>query len=108
MRLLERSGIALGILLLVALPTALHGWPTTLRGNLFILVVLSAGLALKWWRSYPRAAPYPDIERAAEERGAFLGAGHAGVEVGGPVDRSVNSGRGSPASCTTSSVMRSA
>ena len=57
MRLLERSGIALGILLLVALPTALHGWPTTLRGNLFILVVLSAGLALMWWRSYPRAAP---------------------------------------------------
>ena len=57
MRLLERSGIALGILLLVALPTALRGWPTTLRGNLFILVVLSAGLALMWWRSYPRAAP---------------------------------------------------
>ena len=57
MRLLERSGIALGILLLVALPTALHGWPTTLRGNLFTLVVLSAGLALMWWRSYPRAAP---------------------------------------------------
>ena len=35
MRRLERVGIALGVLLLVALPTALHGWPTTLRGNLF-------------------------------------------------------------------------
>ena len=57
MRVLERSGIAVGILVLVALPTALHGWPTTLRGNLFTLVVLSAGLALMWWRSHPRASP---------------------------------------------------
>lgn len=57
MRLLERSGIAVGILILVALPTALHGWPTTLRGNLLTLVVLSAGFALMWWRSQPRAAP---------------------------------------------------
>ncbi|MGW5240702.1 sensor histidine kinase [Monashia sp. NPDC004114] len=57
MRALERSGIALLILILVALPTALHGWPTTLRGNLFTLVVLCAGLALMWWRSHPRAAP---------------------------------------------------
>ena len=31
---IERSCIALGVVLLVALPTALHGWPTTLRGNL--------------------------------------------------------------------------
>ena len=57
MRLLERSGIAFGILILVVLPTALHGWPTTVRGNLFTLAVLGAGLALMWWRSYPRAAP---------------------------------------------------
>jgi signal transduction histidine kinase len=56
MPVLERSGIALGVLLLVGLPTALHGWPTTLRGNLFTLVILSAGLALMWWRSHPRAA----------------------------------------------------
>jgi signal transduction histidine kinase len=55
-RLLERSGISLGVLILVALPTALHGWPTTLRGNLFTLVVLCAGLALVWWRSHPRVA----------------------------------------------------
>jgi signal transduction histidine kinase len=53
---IERSGIALGVLLLVALPTALHGWPTTLRGNLFTVLVLGGGLALMWWRSHPRVA----------------------------------------------------
>jgi signal transduction histidine kinase len=53
---IERTGIALGVFLLVALPTALHGWPTTLRGNLFIVLVLGGGLALMWWRSHPRAA----------------------------------------------------
>jgi signal transduction histidine kinase len=52
----ERAGIALGVVLLVALPTALHGWPTTLRGNLFTLLVLGAGLSLAWWRTHPRAA----------------------------------------------------
>ena len=46
MTVLERAGIALGILLLVVVPTALHGWPTTLRGNVFTLLVLAAGLAL--------------------------------------------------------------
>jgi signal transduction histidine kinase len=56
MRRLEQTGIALGVLLLVALPTALHGWPTTLQGNLFTGLVLSGGLALIWWRSHPRAA----------------------------------------------------
>lgn len=53
---LERIGIALGVLLLVALPTALHGWPTTLHGNLFTLLILGGGLALMWWRSQPRSA----------------------------------------------------
>src|SRR5215212_3384504 len=56
MPVLERSGIALGVFLLVALPTALHGWPTTLQGNLFTLLILSGGLALMWWRSHPRVA----------------------------------------------------
>jgi signal transduction histidine kinase len=56
MRLIERLGIALAVLLLVVLPTALHGWPTTLRGNLFTVLVLGAGLALMWWRSHPRVA----------------------------------------------------
>lgn len=53
---LEQIGIALGVLLLVAVPTALHGWPTTLRGNVFTALVLAAGLALMWWRSRPRVA----------------------------------------------------
>lgn len=57
MRTTERMGLALAVLVLVALPTALHGWPTTLRGNLFTLLVLSGGLALMWWRSQPRVAP---------------------------------------------------
>ena len=56
MRLVERIGIAAGVLLLVALPTALHGWPTTLRGNLFTLLLMGGGFALMWWRSHPRAA----------------------------------------------------
>jgi len=56
MRRIERIAIALGVLLLVALPTALHGWPTTLRGNLFNVLVLGGGLALMWWRTRPRIA----------------------------------------------------
>ena len=53
---LERSGAALGVVLLVALPTALQGWPTTPGGNAATLAVLAAGLALLWWRSEPRVA----------------------------------------------------
>ena len=53
---LEQVGIAVGVFLLVALPTALHGWPTTFRGNLLTLLCLAAGLALMWWRSRPRVA----------------------------------------------------
>jgi hypothetical protein len=53
---LERSAIAVGVILLVTLPTALDGWPTTLRGNVSVLLTLCAGLALLWWRSHPRAA----------------------------------------------------
>jgi signal transduction histidine kinase len=53
---IERSAVALAVLLLVALPTALHGWPTTLHGNLFTVLVLGAGLALLWWHSHPRVA----------------------------------------------------
>ena len=52
----ERVGIAVGVLLLVALPTALHGWPTTLGGNLFTVLTLASGLALIWWRTQPRLA----------------------------------------------------
>lgn len=52
----EPIGIALGVVGLVAVPTALHGWPTTLRGNLFTVLVLCGGLALMWWRTQPRVA----------------------------------------------------
>lgn len=52
----ERGAIALGVLLLVALPTVLHGWPATLGGNLFTVLVLAGGLALMWWRTHPRVA----------------------------------------------------
>ncbi len=53
---LERWGIIVAVLLLVAVPTALHGWPTTPAGNLFTLLLVGGGLALVWWRSQPRAA----------------------------------------------------
>jgi signal transduction histidine kinase len=56
MRLIERGTIATGVVLLVALPTALHGWPTTLNGNLFTVLVVGGGLALMWWRTQPRVA----------------------------------------------------
>ncbi|MDX6232838.1 MAG: hypothetical protein QOH68_1838 [Nocardioidaceae bacterium] len=56
MRRLEQGGIALAVLVLIALPTALHGWPTTLRGNLFVVLLVAGGLALMWWRTHPRAA----------------------------------------------------
>ena len=54
MHVTERVGIALAVLLLVVLPTALHGWPTTLQGNVFTLLIVCSGLALMWWRSQPR------------------------------------------------------
>ena len=53
---LEQVAIALGVVVVVALPTALHGWPTTLRGNLFTTLLLGGGFALVWWRTHPRAA----------------------------------------------------
>ena len=54
MRRLERSLIVLGVLLLVALPTAVHGWPTTFAGNVFTGLVLAGGFALVGWRRWPR------------------------------------------------------
>jgi signal transduction histidine kinase len=56
MELIERFGVALGVLLLVVLPTAVHGWPTTLSGNLVTILLVGGGLALMWWRSHPRVA----------------------------------------------------
>lgn len=55
MRRFERPLVVLGVLLLVALPTAVHGWPTTARGNVSLVLLLSGGFALLWWRR-PRVA----------------------------------------------------
>jgi signal transduction histidine kinase len=54
MRRLEQAAIAVLVLATVALPTALHGWPTTIVGNAFTATLLAAGLTLMWWRSHPR------------------------------------------------------
>jgi signal transduction histidine kinase len=51
---LERVAIALLVGASVALPTAVHGWPSDLLGNLFTSSLLLGGLTLLWWRSQPR------------------------------------------------------
>jgi signal transduction histidine kinase len=53
---LEQAAIIAAVLLLVVLPTALHGWPSSWRGNLFVLLVVAGSLALVWWRTQPRVA----------------------------------------------------
>jgi signal transduction histidine kinase len=53
-RRFEQAGIAVLILAIVALPTAIHGWPTTVAGNVFTAALLASGLTLLWWRSHPR------------------------------------------------------
>ena len=50
----ENAGIVALVLALVAVPTAIHGWPDTLAGNAFVAVLLASGLILLWWRSRPR------------------------------------------------------
>ena len=52
LRRLEPIGIAAGVMLLVVVPTAVHGWPTSLSGNLFVLCLVGGGLALTGWRSH--------------------------------------------------------
>ncbi|TDO67182.1 signal transduction histidine kinase [Kribbella sp. VKM Ac-2571] len=54
MRRLEQVGIVVLVAALVALPTAIHGWPTTVAGNLFTAALLASGLTVVWWRSHPR------------------------------------------------------
>jgi signal transduction histidine kinase len=51
---LEMAGIAVLVLLLNALPVALHGWPATLAGNVAMAALLASGLTLMWWRTHPR------------------------------------------------------
>jgi signal transduction histidine kinase len=53
-RRFEKAGIALLVLLLVALPMGVHGWPATVGGNLFTAALLASGLTLMWWRTHPR------------------------------------------------------
>jgi signal transduction histidine kinase len=64
---LEQLGVAIGVLLLVVVPTAVHGWPTTLEGNVFTGLLVGGGLSLMWWRSRPRVASVLSL-------GLFLGA----------------------------------
>ena len=54
MRRLEQAGIVVLVLGVVALPTAIHGWPTTVLGNVFTATLLASGFTLLWWRSHPR------------------------------------------------------
>ena len=53
-RRLEQAGIVVLVLVAVAVPTAIHGWPATFAGNVFTAALLASGLALVWWRSHPR------------------------------------------------------
>ncbi|WP_405063270.1 histidine kinase [Kribbella sp. NBC_01505] len=54
MRRLEQLAIAAVVVAAVAVPTAYHGWPTTLIGNIFTASLLGCGLTLIWWRTQPR------------------------------------------------------
>jgi signal transduction histidine kinase len=53
-RRLEQVGIAILAVALIAVPTAYHGWPTTVAGNLFTALLLASGVTLLWWRTHPR------------------------------------------------------
>lgn len=53
-RRLEQVGIVALVAAVIALPTAIHGWPTTVVGNVFTAALLAGGLTLLWWRSHPR------------------------------------------------------
>ena len=53
-RRLEQAGIVVLMLAVVVLPTVVHGWPSTLAGNAFVVALLASGLTLLWWRTHPR------------------------------------------------------
>ncbi len=92
---LEKAAIPAAVIALVIVPTAVHGWPTTAVGNAFTALITSAGLALTWWRTRPRAASLaclglvllalalPDGGWAPEAGGvAFLALGFAVLALG--------------------------
>ena len=54
MRRLESAGIAVGVLVVVTVPTAIHGWPRSVAGNALIALLVGSGLPLLWWRGHPR------------------------------------------------------
>jgi signal transduction histidine kinase len=54
-RRLERAAIAIVVVALIAVPTALHGWPTSPAGWAVTGLTLASGLTLIWWRTHPRA-----------------------------------------------------
>ncbi len=56
MRRLEQVGIVIAVIALVIVPTAVHGWPTTLVGNGFVALLTAGGLSLVRWRTRPRVA----------------------------------------------------
>jgi signal transduction histidine kinase len=70
-RRLERTGIVALVLAVVALPTAIHGWPSTVAGNAFTATILAGGLTLVWWRSHPRLVSV--VGGASLLASAFLG-----------------------------------
>ncbi len=51
----EQAGIVGLVLAVVAVPTAIHGWPATVAGNIFTALLLASGLTLLRWRTHPRA-----------------------------------------------------
>src|ERR1700761_5423279 len=53
-RRFERAGIAVVVALLILLPVAVHGWPASVAGNVFTILLLLSGLVLIWWRTHPR------------------------------------------------------
>ncbi|CCH80192.1 putative Histidine kinase [Nostocoides japonicum T1-X7] len=73
MHRIEGFAIVVGVLLVVAVPTAVHGWPTSVQGNVFVALTLVAGFSLTRWRDRPRIT-------AVLTLGLLLAAG----AVGGP------------------------
>ena len=85
MRRLEQAGIAVLILAIVALPTAIRGWPTTVGGNVFTTALLASGLTLVWWRTLllPKTSS-AQVRRRARTRGGCRRGGRVFVCRGGP------------------------